>query len=67
MIGMHIERTVRQGYVAAIRLLPTLQRLYQQQGGQGHAAFDAELARLRQQYRVKRTFIELLHKRFPAP
>ncbi|AVQ08489.1 TPA: hypothetical protein HH295_20130 [Xanthomonas vasicola pv. zeae] len=67
MIGMHIERTDRQGYVAAIRLLPTLQRLYQQQGGQGHAAFDAELARLRQQYRVKRAFIELLHKRFPAP
>ncbi len=67
MIGMHIERTDRQGYVAAIRLLPTLQRLYQQQGGQGHAAFHAELVRLRQQYRVKRTFIELLHKRFPAP
>lgn len=67
VIGMHIERTDRQGYVAAIGLLSTLQRLYQQQGGRGHAAFDAELARLRQQYRVKRTFIELLHKRFPAP
>ncbi|PPV06726.1 hypothetical protein XBLMG947_2304 [Xanthomonas bromi] len=66
VIDIHIERTDRQGYVAAIGLLPTLQRLYQQQGEQGHAAFEAELGRLRQRYRVKRTFIELLDKKFAA-
>lgn len=66
LIDTYIARTDRQGYTAAIALLPTLQRLYQRQGKQGHAAFDAELVRLRQQYRAKRTFIELLHKRFPA-
>ncbi|KPL47519.1 hypothetical protein XAXN_19400 [Xanthomonas axonopodis] len=66
VIDAHVERTDRQGYMAAISLLPTLQRLYQQQGKQGHAAFEAELARLRQRYRAKRTFIELLDKQFAA-
>ncbi|PPU75953.1 SWIM zinc finger family protein [Xanthomonas cucurbitae] len=67
VIEAHIARTQRQGYAAAISLLPTLQRLYRHQHGKrGQAAFDTELGRLRERYRIKRNFIALLDKQFPA-
>ncbi|KAB7766813.1 hypothetical protein [Xanthomonas maliensis] len=47
--------------------LPTLQRLHgQQHDKNGQTAFAGELAELRQRYKVKRSFIELLDKHFPA-
>ncbi|MCC8539034.1 SWIM zinc finger domain-containing protein [Xanthomonas axonopodis pv. poinsettiicola] len=66
MIDAHIGQTKRHGYLQAIELLTVLKRLYRLQlGGDGQAAFDAELARLRQDYRPKRMLMELLDEAFP--
>ena len=61
LVEAHIARTKRQGYLAALDLLPIGQRLHRRQDSL--AAFDAYSNQLRKNHRAKRSFIELADRK----
>ncbi|MFC6840404.1 SWIM zinc finger family protein [Xanthomonas theicola] len=64
LVEAYVARTNRQNYLIALDVLPTMRGLHQRQDSL--AAFDSYLVQLRKTHRAKRSFIELLDKRFPA-
>jgi tetratricopeptide (TPR) repeat protein len=63
LIQDNIERTHRQAYLVAIKWLRSLQKLHGEHGSP--IDFDNHRDQLRQRYRSKRSFIELLDASFP--